>query len=82
MHPKNKHDSKKIDKDCKNKHTNFGGSYPAAGRIHSKYRAPRHPSKSSGNRIKSACAGCYCCTRSPKLNYVKRLKEKRHLIKN
>lgn len=77
MHPSNKYDSKKVDKDCKKNHVNFGGGYPAAGWIHSNYRSPRHQWRSTGNRMKPYTNGCYCCSRSPKAKFVLRLKEKK-----
>jgi 3'-phosphoadenosine 5'-phosphosulfate sulfotransferase (PAPS reductase)/FAD synthetase len=80
MHPKNKYESKKVDKKCKKNHVSFGGDYPQAGRIHSNYRSPRHQWRSKGDRIKETI-GCYCCTRSTKSKYIERLKEKK-VIKN
>lgn len=76
MHPRNKHESNLVDKDCKNNHIYLGGGKPISGYTRSNYRSPRHYYKSKGDRL-TADTGCPCCTRTAKDNYIERLKDKR-----
>lgn len=79
MVSENKYESKQIDKKFKYNHTGVGGSYPSRG-VGGR-RAPRHQWRSKGDRMKQYTNRCYCCSRSPKEKFIKRLTEKKDIKK-